>query len=219
VNLITAKYRSGAEFLRAYQSDSLHGGIFIPTRKRVALGTPVVVDIRFRELGNRILLRGVVAWRRAMQRRTKLRAGLGVEFLASEQKKRDFLIGVADGEIVDIVQRRHRRLPVEVRVDWRDRSSSGWNISNIEDIGEGGAFIRTTSFRPVGSTVLLEVSVPGAQRTTSIEGVVAWTCHTPGQEGMGVEFRCRDLGGKRRLKELVRRLERFGRQLELTVAG
>ena len=41
----------------------------------------------------------------------------------------------------------------------------------------------------------------------SIEGRVAWARQEPGLEGIGVEFRCRDTGGLRRLKELVRRLE------------
>lgn len=219
MNVIRAKYHSGTAFQKAYQANFLHGGLFIPTRKRVELGTPVVVDVRFPELRNTMMLRSIVAWRRAGQRRTKLRAGLGVEFLASEQKKRDFLIGVAQGDIVDIIQRRHRRLPVQVRVDWREKSGRDWHISSVDDIGEGGAFIRTTSFQPVGAAVIVEITAPGAERTIPIEAVVAWTCHTPDEEGMGVEFRCRDLGGTRRLKELVRRIERIERQFELSVAG
>jgi len=40
-----------------------------------------------------------------------------------------------------------------------------------------------------------------------IEARVAWRRADPGNEGLGIEFRCRDTGGLRRLKELVRRLE------------
>ena len=44
-------------------------------------------------------------------------------------------------------------------------------------------------------------------RAIPIAGKVAWTRHTTGEEGLGVEFKTRDTGGTRRLKELVRRLE------------
>lgn len=219
MNIIKAKYRDGQAFLRAYQENFLHGGIFVPTRKKIELGTSVVADVRFPDLRNTLMIRGIIAWRRAGKRRTKLRAGLGLEFLASESKKRDFLVGVANGQIVDIIQRRHRRLPVEIRVDWRGKSDRSWQISSVEDIGEGGAFIRTTSFQPVGSSVILEITAPGGERKIPIEGVIAWTCHTPDEEGMGVEFRCRDLGGARRLKELVRRIERMERRFQLSVAS
>ncbi len=219
MNIIKAKYRNGQAFLAAYQENFLHGGIFVPTRKKIELGTSVVADVRFPDLRNTLMIRGIIAWRRAGKRRTKLRAGLGLEFLASESKKRDFLVGVANGQIVDIIQRRHRRLPVEIRVDWRGKSDRSSQIASVEDIGEGGAFIRTTSFQPVGSAVILEITAPGGERKIPIEGVIAWTCHTPDQEGMGVEFRCRDLGGARRLKELVRRIERMERRFELSVAS
>ncbi len=214
MNIIKAKYRNGQAFLGAYQENFLHGGIFVPTRKKIELGTSVVADVRFPDLRNTLMIRGIIAWRRPGKRRTKLRAGLGLEFLAAESKKRDFLLGVANGQIVDIIQRRHRRLPVEIRVDWRGKSDRTWQISSVEDIGEGGAFIRTTSFQQVGSAVILEITAPGGERQIPIEGVIAWTCHTPDQEGMGVEFRCRDLGGARRLKELVRRIERMERRFE-----
>jgi Tfp pilus assembly protein PilZ len=209
MNLIKAKYPDGDAFLQAYLKDSLHGGVFVATRRPFPLGSPIVVDIRFGELRSAVLMRGFIAWRRAGNHRSKLRSGLGIEFLASEEQKRSFLVGVARGEIVDLAQRRHRRLPVDVRVGWRLKADRSWHIDELEDIGSGGAFIRTTTFLPVGSPVILEITAPGGLRTISIEGRIAWTRHTPGAEGIGVEFRCRDGGGTRLLQELVRRLERL----------
>lgn len=207
--ILKAKYTDGRGFLRHYQNNFPGGGVFIPTRKKYELGSSVVVDVRFPELRSKVLVRGIIAWRRAGKRRTKLRAGVGVEFLTAENKKRDFLLGVAEGQIVDLTQRRHRRLPVEIRVDWREKSDRSWHIASVEDIGEGGAFIRTTDFLPVGTSVILEITAPGGERKIPIEANVVWTRHTPDEEGMGVEFRCRDLGGSRLLKELVRRIERY----------
>jgi len=219
MNILRAKYLDGHGFLQAYQSDSLHGGVFIPTRKKLPLGAPVVVDVRFAELRSVVLMRGFIAWRRAGKNRSKLRAGLGIEFLASELSKREFLLAVAKGSVIDLAQRRHRRLPVELRVGWRLKSDRSWHIDQLDDIGEGGAFIRTTDFLPLGSQVILEIIAPGGERKISIEGRVAWTRHTPNEEGIGVEFRCRDSGGARLLQELVRRIERLEREPAISITA
>jgi len=209
MNILRAKYPDSQAFLRSFQSNFPGGGLFVPTRKQHELGSSVVVDVRFPQLRSRVLVRGVIAWRRSGKRRTKLRGGIGVEFLLAEGRKVEFLQGVAHGEIVDLTLRRHRRLPVEIRVDWREKSDRNWHISSVEDIGEGGVFIRTTSFLPVGTSVILEIVAPGGESKIALEAAVNWTRHSPGEEGMGLEFRCRDIGGTRLIKELVRRIERF----------
>ncbi|MCC6752320.1 MAG: PilZ domain-containing protein [Deltaproteobacteria bacterium] len=205
--IVRAKFRDPRDFLDSYQSQFQSGGLFVATRLNYGLGSSVVVDVRFPQLRNTVLIRGFVAWRRPGRQRSKVRGGIGVEFLASERLKRDFLLSVARGEVVDIVQRRHRRLPVKLKVEWRLKEARSRYSSLLEDIGEGGAFIRTTDFMPLGSPVILDISVPGSETTIPIEGRVSWTRHTLHDEGMGVEFRCRDQGGARRLKELVRRIE------------
>ena len=207
MRILRARYRSGEEFLRHYQPSLPGGGLFYPTREAIPLGEPVLVEVRFPELCNKHLLRGFIAWRRAGKHRTKLRAGLGIEFLPAESKRRDFCIAVAKGEIAEMITRRHRRLPVTLTADWRvvlDRES---HKSHIEDIGPGGAFLRTTEFLPPGTEIVLDVTPPGSLRPLEIAGRVAWTRHTEGEEGIGIEFKARDAGGTRRLKELVRRLE------------
>jgi uncharacterized protein (TIGR02266 family) len=207
MRILRARYRSGEEFLRHYQPSLPGGGIFFPTREAVPLGEPLLVEIRFPELCNKQLLRGFVAWRRAGKHRTKLRAGLGVEFLPAEAKRRDFCVAVAKGEIMEMVTRRHRRLPVTLTADWRVVLDRETHKSHVEDIGPGGAFLRTTEFLPPGTEIVLDVTPPGSLRPLEIAGRVAWTRHTEGEEGIGIEFKTRDAGGTRRLKELVRRLE------------
>jgi uncharacterized protein (TIGR02266 family) len=214
---LRARYRSGEEFLRHYQTSLAHGGVFYPTRETIPLGTPILVEVRFPELANNQLLRASIAWRRAGKHRTKLRAGLGVEFHPTEAKRRDFLVAVAKGEIVDMITRRHRRLPVTLTADWRVIQDRETHSSHVEDIGPGGAFLRTTDFLPPGTEIILDITPPGAMRPLEIAAKVAWTRHTEGEEGIGVEFKTRDAGGVRRLKELVRRLELI--EAENTFAG
>jgi len=207
MRILRARYRSGEELMRHYQPSLPGGGVFFPTREAIPLGTPVILEIRFPGLCNKQLLRGFVAWRRAGKHRTKLRAGLGIEFLGAEAKRRDFVIAVAKGEIVEMITRRHRRLPVTLVADWRVVCDRDTHHSHVEDIGPGGAFLRTTEFLPPGTEIVLDVTPPGSLRPLEIAAKVCWTRHTEGEEGIGVEFKARDAGGTRRLKELVRRLE------------
>ncbi|HEY7958291.1 MAG: PilZ domain-containing protein [Polyangia bacterium] len=207
MRILRARYQSGDDFLRHYQPSLTGGGLFFPTREAMTLGDPVVLEIRFPGLANKQMIRGFVAWRRAGKHRTKLRAGLGIEFHNAEARRRDFLIAVAKGEIVEMVTRRHRRLPVQLVANWRVVFDRETHHSHIEDIGPGGAFLRTTEFLPPGTEIVLDVTPPGSLRALEIAGRVAWTRHSDGEEGIGIEFKARDAGGTRRLKELVRRLE------------
>ncbi len=207
MRILRAKFRSGEDFLGHYLDELPGGGLFFPTRVAMIEGEQVVVEVRFPALRNKQMIRSTVAWRRAGKHRTKVRAGIGLQFPVAEARRRDFLLAVARGEIVEMTARRHRRLPVTLEADWRVVCERDGHRSAIEDIGPGGAFLRTTEFLPPGTEVVLDVTPPGSLRPLEIAGRVAWTRHTEGEEGIGVEFRARDAGGTRRLKELVRRLE------------
>jgi len=208
MRILIARYRSTEDFLERYLSSFDCGGVFFPTREAVPLGEYVLVDVRLPNLRDQLLIRGMVAWRRPGRRRTGVRAGVGIEFLASEAPKKDFALNLCAKETADLQgQRRFRRLPTEITVDWRIPEMTTRRLSQLDDIGPGGAFIKTRDSQPLGTSVVIEVVPPGSTAPLSIEGRVAWCCKTPGNEGFGVQFRWRDSGGLRRLKELVRRIE------------
>jgi Tfp pilus assembly protein PilZ len=208
MRILLARYRSTEEFLERYLSSFEHGGLFHPTREAIPLGEYVVVDVRLPTLRDQMLVRGMIAWRRPGRRRTGVRAGVGIEFLAGEAPKARYLMSLASAEGDDVVgQRRFRRLPTEIEVDWRVPEAPTRRLSRLDDIGPGGAFIRTRETQPLGTPVVLEVVPPGSTAPLAIEGRVAWLSERPGSEGLGVQFRWRDSGGLRRLKELVRRIE------------
>jgi Tfp pilus assembly protein PilZ len=209
MRVLIARYQDRSEFLERYEPSFRYGGVFFPTRKVVEPGEPVLVDVRLPELRDHMLLRGTVMWRQRGKRTKSQRAGLGIEFLATEKAKRDHLLCLARGEIEpDMAQRRHRRLPIELRVDWRVPQLRERHVSLVDDIGTGGAFLRTREPPPTGTSLVIELCPPGGTSAHVIEGRVAWQRHTPGFEGVGIEFRCRDIGGMRRLRELVKRIER-----------
>jgi Tfp pilus assembly protein PilZ len=209
MRLLVARFRSGADLLARHLDQRENGGIFLPTRRIVEPGEPVLVDIRLAELRDHLLLRGVVVERQRGRRNDNVRAGLYIEFLSSESERRNHLLALARGEAMPATaKRRHRRLPIEIRVDWRVPHHTERHISLVDDIGIGGAFLRTRELPAEGTPVVIELRPPGANTPQAIEGRVAWVRDTPGHEGVGVEFRCRDIGGMRRLRELVRRIER-----------
>jgi hypothetical protein len=54
--------------------------------------------------------------------------------------------------------------------------------------------------------VVLEIAPPGAEVPMAFIGRVAWTGTSGNENVFGIEWRARDAGGGRRIKELVRRL-------------
>jgi Tfp pilus assembly protein PilZ len=168
-----------------------------------------MVEVRFPELGDRMLLRAFVAWRRSASVREGTPAGVGVELDGAEHVKRDFLLAVARGQAAKVVARNHRRLPVALPARWHVIDSREQHDATIADICAGGAFLKTTDTVVHGTQIVVELIPPGGAAPLDIEARVVWARVDSGHEGLGVEFRCRDTGGLRRLKEMVRRLERL----------
>lgn len=200
MRIVKAKYRTAEEF----STNVREGGVlFVPTREPLPVGETVIVEVRFPGMIDEVLLRGVVAYRQAARHSQKIRAGVGVNLGAAERSKLDFLGALARGELTSpVASRRHRRLPIELGVSWRVKEERDQHQGTIDDIGAGGACLLSTDVPPAGSALVMEVVPPGAVAPLALEGRVAWARPS----GFGVEFRCRDTGGLRLLKELVRRL-------------
>ncbi|MEK6607224.1 MAG: PilZ domain-containing protein [Myxococcota bacterium] len=206
MRLIRVRYRSGQNFLEHYENTFVYGGVFYPTREALQVGTPVAIEIRFPGLTNRVLIRGSVEWRRAGRHSLGLRAGLGIAFAGADVARRDFLLRVARGEVPQavVVHRRFRRFPVNTPAHWRDKAATSARAGTIADIGPGGAFVSDgTSLPSPGSDVVLTITPPGASLPLDVEGRVAWV---RAANGFALEFKTRDVGGLRRIKEVVRRL-------------
>jgi Tfp pilus assembly protein PilZ len=210
MNIIKTHFRSGEDLLEHYLGDFAHGGLFIPTRRTLAVGESIVISVRVGPRRSPMLLRSVVAWRRPGKHLTKTRAGIGVEFLPSETQKRDYLLAVARGNTAESSARRHQRLPIDLPVHWQIPGTLQNNPGVLRDIGRGGAFVMTVERVSVESDVVLKVAPPGAEVEMPVSARIAWI--TPGESvepGFGIAWKARDAGGTRRIKELVRRMERL----------
>jgi len=210
MTILKAQFPTGTAFLERYLPELSNGGIFFPTRRLLAIGEQVAVAIRLGRRRSPTLIRGRVVWRRPGKHSTKIKAGIGIEFLETEAQSRDYLLGVARGDAEEMVSRRHQRLPVELPVTWQVQGVLQDKIGILRDIGRGGAFVKTGEPLPAESDIVLMVSPPGAEVAMPLSARVCWKGHTGGQNGFGVEWKSRDAGGNRRIKELVRRIEAQG---------
>jgi Tfp pilus assembly protein PilZ len=209
MTILKAHFPSGAAFLANYLADLPEGGVFFPTRKPLAIGETVVVAIRLGRRRSPTLVRGKVAWRRPGKHSTKVKAGIGIEFLPNEAQTREYLLSVARGDSAEMASRRHQRLPVELPVLWTVPGALIDNEGILRDIGRGGAFVKTHDTLPSETDVVLKVAPPGAEVAMPLSARVAWKGHPGGEHGFGVEWKARDAGGTRRIKELVRRIEAY----------
>lgn len=210
MTILKAHFANGAAFLEHYLAELAPGGIFFPTRKPLAIGEPVVVSIRLGKRRSPTLVRGQVVWRRPGKHSTKTKAGIGIEFLVGEAQTREYLVSVARGDSAEMMSRRHQRLPVELPVLWQVPGALQDNTGVLRDIGRGGAFVKTEDPLPDQTDIVLKVSPPGAEVAMPLSARVAWRGHPGGEHGFGIEWKARDAGGTRRIKELVRRIEAIG---------
>jgi len=198
--------RGRQEFLAGYDATLPHGGVFCPTRRKAVKGAPATVKVNLGRRQPPLIIAGRVLWRRPGRHLQKIRAGICVEFLPSEKPKIEYLLNLAKAGETVRSRRRHERLPVEVPVHWHLPGSGAPARGILRDIGRGGAFVVSASPAPSDAEVVLELSPPGAQIAMEFTARVAWTGAQGQESGFGVEWRARDAGGGKRIRELVRRL-------------
>lgn len=197
--------RNVKEFSALYQTTSPHGGVFCPTRKKVTIGSPIGVKVRLGRRQPPLQLYGKVIWRRPGRHLDKIRAGIGVEFFATEQVKCEYILQLARGDGIRS-RRRHERVPVDLPVNWHVAGGTEGIAARLRDIGRGGAFVHSEMPVSNDDQVVLEIAPPGAEVPMAFTARVAWRGKYGDAHGFGIEWRARDAGGGRRIRELVRRL-------------
>jgi hypothetical protein len=83
-----------------------------------------------------------------------------------------------------VENRRHKRAPVDIAVEFWQRGSAERRIGRAKDLSQGGMLIETSN--PLAFSTEIVVRVPFGRRDTPTEltGVVRWN-HAA---GMGVQF-------------------------------
>lgn len=201
MRIVTATFPDPAKFLESYSAAHEGGAIFYRTRMDLRLGEDVLVELSFPGMPNRALLRATIAAFDAVGQ------GAWIRFSRDDESTRDFVLALAHGEVqvTTKVSRRHARFPVELPCDWKVDGSPDRVLSYTEDLGAGGAFVRTLTPPPVGTQVRLLL---GELR---IRGHVAWIRADEQASGMGVRFLEPTETDTRRLREMLRHVSERGK--------
>jgi uncharacterized protein (TIGR02266 family) len=189
------------DFFKFLDGDAADGtGLFVPGTTGVAVGERVTLEVVFQG-GPRVLLSGVVAWRRTTGD-ARTRPGSGITVDATEQAKLAYLFGYVRGGLLDA--REKRRLPVRLRVAYS--GARGRRINFTRDLNEEGAFVRTAEMLELGAHTTLLISPPGAFKPLQVK--VTITRQSPdGDRGVGVQFEFYDEAERARMVAFVDKLE------------
>jgi Tfp pilus assembly protein PilZ len=208
MRLLTVPFLSSAEFLSHFSSKHPDGALFCRTRTELEVGEAILLEISFPGLPNRSLVRAEVL---------SLESGKGawLTFHPDDSTTRDFLVGLARGEL-EVTAKQGRshdrfpvRMPVAVRVTDGEGGSGEHTIvseAHTEDVSASGLFIRSDRAPAVGTVVQLSLESADGGRFT-LDGEVSWV----NPDGFGVHFRDKRREDNRRLRTLLRRASESGR--------
>lgn len=195
MRLVTLAFASAEEFLAAYHPAD-GGSLSTRTRTDGTIGEQVLLEVSFPGLPNRALLRADVSG-------IAFEHGLRFSIDAADHTTRDFLLGIAHGEIqIDkTTSRGHTRFPAALKAVWRKREADGVETL-VEDLSAGGAFLRGEAPPAIGEEIAVEITTPDGG-TLPFVAHVAWV-RTGTHPGFGVDFVPLTGDPGRRLRALLR---------------
>ena len=173
-----------ADFSKFYDANTSGGGLFVATPTAPPVGRQVTVEVVFQG-GPRVLLHGLVAWRRATGD-ARARPGVGIAVDAMERAKLNYILAYVRGGLLDMRER--KRLPVRLRVAY-NAPSGVRRINFTRDINDEGAFVRASELLEVGAKTSLVIAAPSDQyRPFEVRCTVMRLQQDGVEKGMGVKF-------------------------------
>jgi Tfp pilus assembly protein PilZ len=212
MKILFATFTTQSEFLDALDRAAGRGAgvLSVQTKARYGAGEPVILEIGFPGLPNRVLVRA------------EYLAGSGecARFVLAEgeEHRRDFLLAVASGRANASLQRRHRRFPIRLpaRLVAAGAASEPADsaLAEIEDMGGGGIALKTSRLFPDGARVTVCLDPMDGSEDIHFAGRVVWHRETTHSGGMGIQFD--RLGGDemKRLRMMIRDVKLRGETRE-----
>lgn len=201
MRLVTLAFASPEEFLAAYHPAD-GGSLSTRTRTDGTIGEQVLIEVSFPGLPNRALLRADVTG-------IAFEHGLRFSIDGADHTTRDFLLGIARGEIrVDSTTARHNaRFPATLKASWRLDGAAAVETT-LEDLSAGGAFLRAETPPAIGAEVSVAIDAPDGEPLPAT-GTVAWI-RSGTNPGFGVDFAPVAGDAGRRLRHLLRQASERG---------
>ena len=197
---IRSHYTTPEDFVSSIQEEN---ALLVFTTDGYEPGEEVLLELSFTGLPGKMMVRAIGQEWHPARPRLRVRAGGTVMCAGTEWRKIQFLRRVATDEVQLTARRRHVRLPVLVEIRWRRRGERDFKVAALSEISEGGALLLTQERPHVEEEVIIEITPPGSARPLEILAVVR---NINNEEGVGLEFMARDMGGVHRLREVIRRL-------------
>lgn len=197
---IRSHYATSEDFVAAIKEGN---AVEVFTTDGYEPGEEILLELSFTGLPGKMMVRAIGQEWHAARPRLRVRAGGTIMCAGSEWKKIQFLKRVATGEVKLTARRRHVRLPVLVEIRWRRRGERDFKTAALSEISEGGALLLTQNKPDVDDEVIIEITPPGSARPLEI---LAEVRNSNNEDGVGLEFMARDMGGVHRLREVIRRL-------------
>jgi hypothetical protein len=206
MKILFAQFDSARNFLDNFDVDSGH--LSVPTRAVLTQGDPVIVEIGYPGLPNRVLSRGRYLSHDADK-------GLCVvELDAGQEGKREFLLKVARGEVPPSWRRKHRRFPIRLPAKVQEQGTSIKSDAQTEDLGGGGVFLRTSTLLPENAKVAVSLDPCDGSPALTLHGTVAWVRADAGIAGIGVGFEDLSTDEMKRLRVFMRVVKTLGKVTE-----
>lgn len=197
---IRSHYGTPEDFVAAIRDEN---ALEVFTTDGYEPGEEVLLELSFTGLPGKMMVRAIGQEWHAARPRLRVRAGGTVMCAGTEWRKVQFLRKVATGDVQLTARRRHVRLPVLVEIRWRRKGERDFQTAALSEISEGGALLLTQDRPSVDEEVIIEITPPGSARPLEILAVVR---NDNNDDGVGLEFMARDMGGVHRLREVIRRL-------------
>ena len=214
MKILYATFTSADDFLTRLDVEEGAGAgrLTVLTKARYAKGEPVVLEIGFPRLPNRVLMRCVT---RTMPEGDG-EGDATFDVTPGEEHKRDFLVAVAAGRASASWQRKHRRFPIRLPARF---VADGEEIplrgdAQTEDIGSGGLFLRTERTIPEGTRVSVILDPCDGSAEMEFQGRVVYTRTEEGPAGIGVQFDKLNSDEMKRLRRMIRDVKLRGKVVE-----
>ena len=214
MKILFATFESAAQFLARLKLDAAEasscGRLTVTTKARFEAREPVVLEIGFPGLPNRVLMRATFAGAES--------ADADFEILPSEDHKRDFLVAVASGRAqAKSSARKHRRFPMRLParfvVDGQDVPLRG--DATTDELNAKGLFLKTSRSLPEGARVTVVLDPCDGSAEMEFSGRVIYTRKEEGDCGVGVQFDKLSSDDRKRLRRMIRDVKVSGRFVQL----
>ena len=200
VPIIVAAFETGAYFLDAFaESRGPAGELAVRTRASPPPGTPMVLEITWHGLPNRVFARAIAL-------RRWLGGHLVLQLDPDEHEKRDYLLAVARGEKRDVCLRAHRRFVVRLPLHWRRFGDTELHDGIAEDLSAGGLLVCAHGGAPkMTERVAVRIKAEAAYQELVLTGEVRHARPRANDKcAFGVELKYRSSAQQRTLRSLLR---------------